>query len=121
MTGKVQVHTNNNDYGILTPAQRLTIPAGQAAPLRDTVAVADAMAWTRGELVLRNASLQELMNTLREQYGINAKTNLNVHEGSYTIRLQAAMNLTEVLDVIEKISYKPKIHFSMQKDQLTIY
>jgi ferric-dicitrate binding protein FerR (iron transport regulator) len=121
MTGKVQVHTNGNDYGILIPSQRLTIPAGQAHALRDTVAVADALAWTRGEIVLRNANLQELMNTLREQYGVTAGTRLDVHQGSYTVRLQAAMRLTEVLDVIEKISYKPKIRFSMQKDQLTIY
>ncbi|GAA0526486.1 FecR family protein [Chitinophaga japonensis] len=121
MTGKVQVHTNAGNYGVLTRAQRITIPAGTAKLLRDTVAVADALAWTKGEIVLRHASLQELMQMLREQYGITAHTRLNAAEGDYTLRLQASMPLQEVLDVIEKISYKPKIRFTMERNRLLIY
>lgn|GEM_PF-800804 len=121
MTGKVQVHTHAGNYGVLTPAQRITIPAGTAKPLRDTIAVADALAWTKGEIVLRHANLQELMHMLREQYGVTAHTTLDVQEGDYTLHLQAAMPLEDVLDVIEKISYKPKIHFTMERDRLTIY
>jgi ferric-dicitrate binding protein FerR (iron transport regulator) len=121
MTGKVQVHTSNNNYGVLTPAERITIGGGKTPVLRDTITLADNMAWTRGEIVLRNASLQELMQMLREQYAVNTSTNLDIQQGSYTVRLPAAMPLSEVLDVIEKISYKPKIRFTMENNQLSIH
>ncbi|HEY1163855.1 MAG TPA: FecR domain-containing protein [Chitinophaga sp.] len=121
MTGKVQVHTGNNNYGVLTAAERITISGGKTPVLRDTIALADNMAWTRGEIVLRNASLQELIQMLREQYTVNTSTSLDMRQGSYTVRLPAAMPLREVLDVIEKISYKPKIRFNMENNQLSIY
>ena len=79
------------------------------------------MAWTKGEIVLRNATLEELLITIKNQYGITATTSLNIHQGNYTIRFPATMALPEVLDIIQKISYKPKIHFTMLKDQLSIY
>ena len=79
------------------------------------------MAWTNGEIVLRNATLEDLLITIKNQYGITATTSLNIHQGNYTIRFPATMALPEVLDIIQKISYKPKIHFTMQKYQLSIY
>ena len=121
VTGKVQVQTSNNNYGVLTPAQRITIAGEKASALRDTIAAADAMAWTKGEIVLRNASLQELIQMLREQYGVNTTTRLDIQQGNYTVRLPAAMPLTAVLDVVEKISYKPKIRFTMKDGQVIIY
>jgi len=117
ITGKVQVH----NYGILTPAQRITIPAAEKTALRDSVALPDAMAWASGTIVLRNASLQQLLDMLQEQYGITAHTRLNTQQGNYTLRLQAAMPLEQVLTIVEKISYKPKIRFRMQQHQLTVY
>jgi len=121
MTGKVQVHTDNNNYGVLTPAERITVTGGKTPVLRDTITLADNMAWTRNEIVLRNASLQDLIQMLREQYAVNTSTKLNIQQGSYTVRLPVAMPLPEVLDVIEKISYKPKIRFTMENNQLTIH
>ena len=121
MSGKVQVQQNATDYGVLLPAQRITLPETGDKYLRDSIAVADALAWTQGAIILRNANLQELMHMLREQYGITTTTSLDVLQGSYTLRLQAAMPLQAILDVIEKISYKPKIRFRMQQNQLVIY
>lgn len=120
MTGKVQVQTGNLDYGVLTPAERITI-SGKSPALRDTIALSDNMAWTRGETVLRNASIGELIQMLSEQYAVNIKTSLDQRQGSYTVRLPAAMPLKEVLEVIEKISYKPKIRFTMENNKLTIH
>ncbi|WP_298736009.1 FecR family protein [uncultured Chitinophaga sp.] len=121
MTGRVKVHTGSNNYSVLNPAERITIPGGKTPVLRDTISLADNMAWTRGEIVLRNASLQELIQMLREQYAVNTSTSLDISEGSYTLRLPANMPLRGVLDVIEKISYKPKIHFTMENNQLSIH
>lgn len=113
-SGSVKV----NDI-ILKPAQRVTITNNKA--IKDSIITTDIIAWTKGEIILRNASLQELMQTIQHQYGVKATTKLNVAEGNYTFRIPATMPLNEVLDIIQKISYKPKIHFKMQRDQLSIY
>lgn len=118
-TGKVKVQATNNASIILLPAQRLMLHGNVS--IRDSISRDDLMAWTREEIVLRNATLKELLLIIKNQYGITATTSLNVNQGNYTIRFPATMALPEVLDIIQKISYKPKIHFTMHKDQLSIY
>ncbi|GAA3946287.1 DUF4974 domain-containing protein [Chitinophaga oryziterrae] len=118
-TGKVKVQGTNNTTTILLPAQRLMLHGNVL--IRDSISTDDLMAWTREEIVLRNATLKELLLIIKNQYGITATTSLNVNQGNYTIRFPATMALPEVLDIIQKISYKPKIHFTMHKDQLSIY
>lgn len=115
-TGKVKVQQT-----ILQPAQRLTFHGIKNLAEQDSISSSDVMAWTKGEIVLRNATLEELLLTIKTQYGISATTSLNIHQGNYTIRFPATMALPEVLDIIQKISYKPKIHFTMLKNQLRIY
>ena len=115
-TGKVKVQET-----VLLPSQRLTCRGNTNIPVQDNISTSDLMAWTKGEIVLRNATLEELLLTIKTQYGITARTSLNVHQGNYTIRFPATMALPEVLDIIQKISYKPKIHFTMLKNQLSIY
>lgn len=118
-SGKVKVQHPHAAATILLPAQRLTIRGNHN--IQDSVNTGDLLAWTKGEVVLRNATLEELLITIKNQYGITATTSLNVHQGNYTIRFPDTMALPEVLDIIQKISYKPKIHFTMLKDQLSIY
>lgn len=118
-TGKVKVQGTNNTSTILLPAQRLMLHGNVL--VQDSISTNDLMAWTREEIVLRNATLKELLLIIKNQYGITATTSLNVNQGNYTIRFPATMALPEVLDIIQKISYKPKIHFTMHKDQLSIY
>lgn len=117
-TGKVSVTHNGTAPTILTPAQRVTISNNHYT--RDSIATSDLLAWTKGQIVLRNASLQELLLTIQNQYGIKATTNMDVHQGNYTLRFPAAMSLAEVLDIIHRISYKPKIHFIMQNNQVQV-
>lgn len=118
-TGKVKVQDGNAAATILLPAQRLTFRGKDH--LQDSVSTSDLLAWTKGEIVLRNATLEELLITIKNQYGITATTSLDVHQGNYTIRFPATMALPEVLDIIQKISYKPKIRYTMFKEQLRIY
>lgn len=117
-SGKVQVARDGLAPATLGPSQRLTF--SEHAIKQDSVAAADLLAWTRGEIILRNATLQDLLLTIKNQYGVTATTTLDLDQGNYTLRIPANMKLQEVLDIIEKISYRPKIHFSMQKDQLLV-
>nr|WP_262915975.1 FecR family protein [Chitinophaga filiformis] len=117
-TGKVQVERQGTKTATLGPSQRLTF--SEQAVKQDSVAANDLLAWTKGEIILRNATLQDLLLTIKNQYGITATTALDVHQGNYTLHIPATMTLQEVLDIIEKISYRPKIHFSMQHDQLLV-
>ncbi|MVT09707.1 FecR family protein [Chitinophaga tropicalis] len=118
-TGKVKVQGTGAAPATLGPAQRLTVQ-GKGTTVQDSIATADLLAWTQGEIVLRNATLHELLLTIKTQYGIETTTTLDLNKGNYTLRFPASMALTEVLDIIGKISYKPKIHFTMLKDKLVV-
>lgn len=117
-TGKVQVERQGTQPATLGPSERVTF--SEQSVKQDSVAATDLLAWTKGEIILRNATLQDLLLTIKNQYGITATTALDVHQGNYTLHIPATMTLQEVLDIIEKISYRPKIHFSMQNDQLQV-
>lgn len=118
-TGKVKVQRNGAAAAILGPSQRLTYREGNI--IQDSISSTDLLAWTSGEIVLRNATLQELLFTIKNQYGITATTSLNVNQGNYTLRFPTTMGLQEVLNIIEKISYRPKVHFTMRKNNLSNY
>lgn len=117
-TGKVQVERKGIQPATLGPSQRLTF--SEQSFKQDSVAATDLLAWTNGEIILRNATLQDLLLTIKNQYGITTTTALNIHQGNYTLRIPATMTLQEVLDIIEKISYRPKIHFKMKNNQLLV-
>lgn len=117
ITGKVKVA----HYGVLKPAERMTVAEQQQLAVTDAFSPEDALAWTRGEIVLRNAGLHEVIKTLEDNYRIRVRTTLDTRQGNYTLRFPASMPVREVLDVMQKISYKPKIQFTMEKDLLTIY
>ncbi|WPV67740.1 FecR family protein [Chitinophaga sp. LS1] len=116
-TGKVSVQSGASKT-ILVPDQRLTCAKGTV--LQDQISSADLLAWTRGEIILRNASLHDLILAIREHYGITATTKMDTRKGSYNLRITDKMPLQALLEVVEKISYKPKIHFKLQHDQLSI-
>ncbi|OMP81047.1 FecR family protein [[Flexibacter] sp. ATCC 35208] len=116
-TGKVSVQSGASKT-ILVPDQRLTCAKGTV--LQDQISAADLLAWTRGEIILRNASLHDLILAIREHYGITATTKMDTRKGSYNLRITDKMPLQALLEVVEKISYKPKIHFKLQHDQLSI-
>lgn len=113
LSGKVKA----SGHGLLTPGERITYPQKQI----EKITQHDALAWAKGEILLQNAPLAEVIRTLQDQYGITVSTKLNTNAGSYTLRLPAGMPLPQVLDILQKISYKPKITFTMNKTQLTIH
>ncbi|WP_298707201.1 FecR family protein [Chitinophaga sp.] len=113
LSGKVKA----SGHGLLTPGERITYPQKQI----ENIQLQDALAWTQGEILLQNAPLSEVIRTLEDQYGITVSTKLNRNAGNYTLRLPAGMPLPQVLDILQKISYKPKISFTMNKTQLTIH
>lgn len=113
LSGKVRA----SGHGVLTPGQRITFPQKRI----DTLSAADALAWTQGEILLQNAPLSDVVRMLEDQYGITVSTTRNTNAGSYTLRLPANMPLPQVLDILQKISYKPKISFTMNANRLTIH
>ncbi|WPQ63250.1 FecR domain-containing protein [Chitinophaga sancti] len=117
-TGKVSVQSGASKTTILVPDQRLTCAKGTV--IQDVISSADLLAWTKGEIILRNASLHDLVLAIREHYGVTATTKLDTRKGSYNLRITDKMPLQALLEVVEKISYKPKVHFKLQHDQLSI-
>ncbi|QHS61022.1 FecR family protein [Chitinophaga agri] len=117
-SGKVQVEQKGVTAAVLGPSQRLTF--SEQSIKKDSIAAADLLAWTNGKIILRNANLQELLLTIKYQYGITATTTLDISQGNYNLQIPATMTLQEVLDIIEKISFRPKIHFTMKEQKLFV-
>ncbi|WP_341842719.1 FecR family protein [Chitinophaga caseinilytica] len=113
LEGKVKA----SGHGLLEPGQRITYPQKQIEHIQQP----DALAWTQGEILLQNAPLSEVIRTLEDQYGINVSTALDKSAGNYTFRFPAGMPLPQVLDILQKISYKSKIKFTMNENRLTIH
>jgi ferric-dicitrate binding protein FerR (iron transport regulator) len=118
-TGKVSVHSGHLKT-TLTPNQRVTHFNRSGVTGKDIISATDLLAWTNGETILHNANLQELISAIREHYGITTISKLNTNIGSYNLRIPSNLPLPALLEVVEKISYKPKVHFKLQHDQLSI-
>ncbi|UCJ05424.1 FecR domain-containing protein [Chitinophaga pendula] len=120
-TGKVKVASKARAYGELLPGKRFTVQAQDDLVMEDEVSVAEDVAWTKGELVLRNANLGQLVQLLEREYAVKVTTKLDMKAGSYTLRVPANTSLEELLVILRRISYQPKLHFTHKAAVLTIY
>lgn len=120
-TGKVKVASKTRAYGELLPGKRFTVQARQDVVMKDDISVVEELAWTKGELVLRNANLGQLVQLLEREYAVKVMTKLDLKAGSYTLRVPANTSLEELLVILRRISYQPKLHFTHKAAVLTIY
>ncbi|RAJ11084.1 FecR family protein [Chitinophaga skermanii] len=118
-SGKVRVVDANNKGYILHPSEYITIDKEKV--LIGKVDVKDVDAFRNNELVLRDANLQTLVHTLQLHYHVAVKTSSDLRAGNITFRVPATMGLPALLEVIEKISYQPKLHFQLKGEELFIY
>ncbi|WP_157760563.1 FecR family protein [Chitinophaga caeni] len=117
-TGKVRVAGVKERF-ILNPGERICLRDDHVS--EDTVSPGDILSFTSNELILRNASLSELIQLLQLQYQVKVVTNLDTSEGNFTCNVSTALSLEQFLEVLEKVSYKPKIHFKITGDQLVVF
>ncbi len=90
-----------------TPDNAIELTAGDAAflpdtsriPVRDTVTVSDAVAWTRGTLAFRDAPVDEVAAVLQRWYGVVLDTDSTLRTRRVTATFDRESRAT-VLDVI---------------------
>jgi transmembrane sensor len=113
VSGKVSVRGN-----LLSPTQRLTITDGQA--VKDTISTSDLLAWAEGQVIIRNASLHELLQIMQSQYGVKTTTTLDASKGNYTLKFPVTMQLSALTEIVERISYQPKIKFVIKDKEVQV-
>ncbi|MDJ1472009.1 FecR domain-containing protein [Cytophagaceae bacterium DM2B3-1] len=120
-SGKVKVGDTRKAFALLTPSDRITVQKSNHTSEMDHVDPSAIKRWTSGEIFLRNASLKEVLQTLEQYYGVNFKTHFNTNEGNFTLKLNQKLSLDQALDIIQLVSYQPKIRFEIKEKTIHVY
>ncbi|PSL46187.1 FecR family protein [Chitinophaga niastensis] len=108
-SGKVQVTHNKKILGTLLPADQLTYTNKRTTISKtDTTAISS---WTKGELIINNATLQQVLWELETFYGVQFHSKFNLEQGHLNVSFSNGMSLQNKLDIIATISIAPKVHF----------
>lgn len=68
--------------------------------------------WTKGNLIFRAASFEEIMHTLEHRYGVHIICDqLHKMSGSYYVKFRSSESLEKVLDVLNNVS----THFTYRR------
>jgi ferric-dicitrate binding protein FerR (iron transport regulator) len=107
------------DNVVLEPNQRAVLNRknGKITVLK-SADVHTASAWQRGELIFRNTPLADVLNTVRETYGVSIETDCRDCLTDLFTGTIPASNLNEALDIIEK-TYHFTATLQNSKVQLT--
>nr|WP_308463745.1 FecR domain-containing protein [Chitinophaga nivalis] len=108
-SGKVQVSHKAAVLATLLPADQLTCTGNRTIISKtDTSALS---AWTKGDMVISNATLQQVLWELENFYGITFHSDFNMDQGHLNLSFNSNMSLQDKLDIISTISITPKVRF----------
>ncbi|CAL1517528.1 FecR domain-containing protein [Chitinophaga sp. MM2321] len=108
-SGKVQVTHQNKVLATLLPADQLTY-----TDQKTTISKTDTTtinAWTKGDLLISNATLQQVLWELETFYDVRFHSKINLEQGNLNLSFSNGMSLQDKLDIIATISMTPKIQF----------
>jgi transmembrane sensor len=113
-SGKVQVTHAHKILGTLLPAEQLTYTNKRTVISKtDTAAISS---WTKGELIINNATLQQVLWELETFYGVQFHSKINLEQGSLNLSFSNGMSLQNKLDIITTISIAPKVKFREKEE-----
>jgi len=106
LQGKVKVSVGSGgEEFILNPSEQLVYDRKTAAVRLTRPEIRDITAWQRGELVLSNLTLSEILKELETRFSqqfIYQESSLP--SDRYTFRFNSGMNLEEIMDVIKDVA-----------------
>lgn len=109
-TGKVQVQYDNMTLGVLKANQKLTYNPLTNHLLLDSTSTMEAKGFVNREMVFSNASLREVLTELEAFYGVHFR-DMPAEQGRFNVHFNEHMNLDDKLNILQKISITPAIHF----------
>ncbi len=112
--GKIEVQTNSNQSRILQPNEQLIYDKQTSDLTVSTVPANDISAWTSGQLIFSNASLEEILRTLERRFDVRFEIDKNIPlQTNYTIKFLKNDSLEQILSILKEMDK----HFSYQKEQ----
>jgi len=114
--GKIEVQTNSNQSRILQPNEQLIYDNQTSDLTVSTVSANDICAWTSGQLIFSNTSLEEILQTLERRFNVRFEIDESVPlQTNYTVKFLKNDSLEQVLNILGEMDS----HFSYQKEQET--
>lgn len=121
LSGSVKVECDGlNQYTLLRPGEQLTYCKEQRTCLVDKPDLKDATAWQRGEIVIKDLTLCEIISVLKRKYDyefIYRKKELNGDR--YRFRLRDDAPLREVMEIITDVA--GNLSFEITENKCHIY
>lgn len=121
LSGSVKVECDGlNQYTLLRPGEQLTYNKEQRTCLVDKPDLKDATAWQRGEIVIKDRTLCEIISVLKRKYAyefIYRKKELN--DDRYRFRLRDDAPLREVMEIITDVA--GNLSFEITENKCHIY
>jgi len=117
----VEVRCNNlTSAHTLKPSEQLTYNIFTKTESIDYPDLSEVTAWQRGELIFKSTSLGEIITVLERRYPYSFVYALNsLKEDKYTFRFKENTSLTEVMDIIVRVSGSIKYRIEDDKCYIT--
>lgn len=119
-TGRVLVSRQKDTLGLLMPSQRLRYIEDAGASLVDVVLAGEADGWTRGDLFLQNANLEEVIQWLQDHFKIKVNNKLHRYAGEYYLQVKNDIGLPQLIRILNLLGKKNKVQFSLQEGTIII-
>ena len=120
LTGKVAVKNNDSKQLVmLLPKQRASLTAGNVVFAVDSVKdLGDMVAWSKGELVFNNATLEEIALKVSYRYGVNVKVD---NEGKGQRRITGTFNKQSFIEIMDAVTRLTETKYKKTNSDFTIY
>ena len=117
LEGKIAAQINDKEY-TLTPGKQLKRDKTFGETSVRTVDPAEIVSWTRGYYIFKKARLQEVVNTLKNWYGVNIMLSSGASDTIYT----GVVNKEEKLEVfLRRLEEVSNVKCSCNGKFVTIY
>ena len=117
LEGKIAAQINDKEY-TLTPGKQLKRDKTFGETSVRTVDPAEIVSWTRGYYIFKKARLQEVVNTLKNWYGVN----IMLSSGASDIIYTGVVNKEEKLEVfLRRVEEVSNVKCSCNGKFVTIY
>jgi len=120
VTGRVAVSNASDTLGVLYPNQRLKYNHLSGKAVKDSIANAEANGWANDEILMQNASLEEIMQWLESNYRVKIVNEKKYTGGEYYLRVNRNINLEEAITILNLIGKQNHIQFSLLHDSVII-
>jgi len=120
LTGKVAVkNTSSSKLVTLLPLQRASLSSGKESFAVDSVKdVAEMIAWSKGELIFNNATLEEIALKVGNRYGINIDI---VNQHKKQSRITGTFNKQSFIEIMNAVTHLTETNYRQTKDNFIIY